>query len=190
MSESSTDSSFRPQFLAIDRLQTLIDALVGLGYQVVGPTIEQEAIVYDQITAVEDLPRGWTDVQEPGKYRLQRHNDEALFGYVVGPHSWKKFLFPPLAKVLTADRTESGWQMHPRKKRRRGTRFSASEHVNWLRSPCRIELFSVAIMSIRFTRLGERPFFSWRSTALRQQALAFAHQWQPGHAAPPATISR
>lgn len=111
MSESSTDSNLRPRFLAIDRLQTLIDALVDHGYQVVGPTIEQEAIVYDQIAAVEDLPRGWTDVQEPGKYRLERRDDEALFGYVVGPHSWKKYLFPPLAKVLTADRTESGWQM-------------------------------------------------------------------------------
>jgi ferredoxin len=81
------------------------------GYEVVGPTVDQEAIVYDRITAVDDLPRGWTDRQEPGKYRLERRDDDAWFGYVVGPHSWKKFLFPPLATVMTADRTESGWQM-------------------------------------------------------------------------------
>jgi ferredoxin len=42
---------------------------------------------------------------------LQRRDDDAWFGYVVGPHSWKKFLFPPLTTVLTADRTATGWQM-------------------------------------------------------------------------------
>ena len=61
---------------------------------------------------IHDLPRGWTDVQEPGKYRLERRQDDALFGYVVGPHSWKKYLFPPLVTLATADRTDSGWSMN------------------------------------------------------------------------------
>lgn len=100
-----------PRFLPIEQLQALISALADLGYEVIGPTVEQEAIVYDHIDSVADLPRGWTDLQEPGKYRLVRRDDKALFGYVVGPHSWKKFLFPPLVTVLTADRTESGWQL-------------------------------------------------------------------------------
>lgn len=94
------------------RLQTLLDALRSDGFRVIGPTMSQDAIVYDEIGSVDDLPRGWTDVQEPGKYRLERRSDEALFGYVVGPHSWKKYLFPPLATVATADRTEAGWVMN------------------------------------------------------------------------------
>ncbi len=32
--------------------------------------------------------------QDGGTYRLERRDDEALFGYAVGPHSWKQFLLP------------------------------------------------------------------------------------------------
>lgn len=99
------------RFLDKAGLQSLLDLLLAAGFKVVGPTVSQEAIVYDEIRNVTELPRGWTDVQEPAKYRLERRCDEALFGYVVGPHSWKKYLFPPLATMATADRTEGGWQM-------------------------------------------------------------------------------
>lgn len=99
------------RWLEKDALQSLLDILVQRGYAVIGPTIDQDAIVYDRIDSVDDLPRGWTDVQGPGTYRLVRREDDAHFGYVVGPHSWKRFLFPPLATVATADRTEKGWQM-------------------------------------------------------------------------------
>lgn len=92
-------------------LQSLFDAILQAGYEIIGPTIRQAAIVYEPITKVEELPRGWTDRQGPGMYRLERREDEALFGYVVGPHSWKRYLFPPVATVLKADRTDDGWQM-------------------------------------------------------------------------------
>jgi formate hydrogenlyase subunit 6/NADH:ubiquinone oxidoreductase subunit I len=98
-------------FLENDRLQALLDVLRGDGFSVIGPTVSQDAIIYDEIESVAQLSRGWTDVQEPGKYRLERRSDEALFGYVVGPHSWKKYLFPPLATVATADRTDDGWKL-------------------------------------------------------------------------------
>ena len=54
------------------------------------------SIIYDDITSVEDLPRGWGDEQSPGRYRLRRRGDERLFGYVVGPTAWKKWTFPAL----------------------------------------------------------------------------------------------
>ncbi len=98
-------------FLPAEQLQTLIDALSADGYLVIGPTVDQEAIVYDEIESAAELPRGWTDRQAPGSYRLERRDDDAYFGYVVGPHSWKKYLFPPLATVATADRTDDGWTL-------------------------------------------------------------------------------
>jgi formate hydrogenlyase subunit 6/NADH:ubiquinone oxidoreductase subunit I len=97
------------QFFATSELQALIDALIARGYAVVGPTVQQEAIVYDRIARVEDLPRGWTDEQQPGHYRLARRGDNACFGYVVGPHSWKKYLFPPLTALLRTQQTAEGW---------------------------------------------------------------------------------
>jgi ferredoxin len=106
-----TNSSANILFLPRQHLDVLIRALISDGYQVVGPTIDQGAIVYGEIESAADLPAGWTDIQEPGKYRLEPRNDDAYFGYVVGPHSWKKYLFPPVTVVATADRTESGWQL-------------------------------------------------------------------------------
>jgi ferredoxin len=101
-----------PQWIALSELDALLEVLRQRGYTLVGPTISQDAIVYDEINTVADLPRGWTDQQQPGSYRLARRDDDALFGYVVGPHSWKKYLFPPVSTVATADRTPQGWQFN------------------------------------------------------------------------------
>lgn len=106
------DESQRPtQLLAKPDLQQLLNLLWTQGYRVVGPTRAQEAIVYDEVRRVEDLPRGWTDEQSGGKYRLQRRDDDAWFGFNVGPHSWKQFLFPSQVTVAVADRTSTGWDL-------------------------------------------------------------------------------
>lgn len=85
-------------------LERLFDALRQRGYQIVGPTVRDEAIIYDLLTSAEDLPIGWTDEQDGGYYRLKRRNDEAVFGYAVGPHSWKKFVHPPALRLWRAER--------------------------------------------------------------------------------------
>ena len=91
----------------------LLAALARRGFQIVGPTIRDGAIVFDQIKSETDLPIGWTDDQEAGKYRLKRRDDAALFGYAVGPHSWKKFLFPPKVRLWSARRQDGGFAMEP-----------------------------------------------------------------------------
>ncbi|MDZ4850990.1 MAG: 4Fe-4S dicluster domain-containing protein [Pirellulaceae bacterium] len=98
-------------FLEKAELNQLIRILRESGYRVVGPKIEQNAIVYAELESANDLPIGWSDAQEPGIYRLRRNDTESYFAYNVGPHSWKQFLFPPRITVATADRTEDGWQM-------------------------------------------------------------------------------
>ncbi len=99
------------RFLPKDRLQDLIDALGAAGHTVVGPTVDQQAVVYAEIESVDELPRGWTDEQAPGSYQLQPDSSDQFFGFVVGPHSWKQYLFPPQATVATADRNGDGWSM-------------------------------------------------------------------------------
>ncbi len=93
--------------------QELLNALAGRGYRTVGPTVRDGAIVYDDIHASSDLPEGWTDRQDGGMYRLEQRNDAALFGYTVGPHSWKKFLFPPRTRLWQADRQPEGFTLRP-----------------------------------------------------------------------------
>ncbi|MCA9287029.1 MAG: hypothetical protein KDA05_00505, partial [Phycisphaerales bacterium] len=90
--------------LTRDGVQALFDGLRDGGYRVVGPTVRDRAIVYDDIETLDDLPRGWTDEQDGGHYRLVRRDDDALFGYAVGPQSWKRFLHPPIQRLWRATR--------------------------------------------------------------------------------------
>ncbi|HTT33330.1 MAG TPA: 4Fe-4S dicluster domain-containing protein [Methylomirabilota bacterium] len=97
--------------LAREHLQGLFNALKTRDYQVLGPTVRDGAIVYDELNSVEELPIGWTDEQQGGSYRLKKRNDRACFGYVVGPHSWKRFLHPPAVRLWQAARNGKGFQI-------------------------------------------------------------------------------
>jgi NAD(P)H-flavin reductase/NAD-dependent dihydropyrimidine dehydrogenase PreA subunit len=93
-----------PGFLARADLQVLLDLLREDDRTLIGPTVADDAVVYDRIERVEDLPTGWGDEQGPGRYRLRRRGDERLFGYVVGPTAWKKWTFPALVPLTSATR--------------------------------------------------------------------------------------
>lgn len=97
--------------IGLDGLQRVFELLLDRGYRLVGPTVRDGAIVYDEITRVEELPAGWTDEQGPGTYRLKRRPDRALFGYAVGPHSWKKWLYPPVLRLWQAARRNGSFQI-------------------------------------------------------------------------------
>jgi len=102
------ESSATAVVITLEGLGVLFDALRRRQYTLVGPTLGDGAIVYGELQSPADLPRGWTDEQDGGTYRLVRRTDEALFGYVVGPHSWKQFLFPPATRLWQGQRTPSG----------------------------------------------------------------------------------
>jgi ferredoxin len=93
-----------------DHFRELIAALAAKGYRVVGPVVRDGAIIYDDLKSVDDLPIGWTDEQDGGMYRIKKRGDKALFGYAVGPHSWKKFLHPPVVKLWRAKRSGNDFQ--------------------------------------------------------------------------------
>src|SRR6516162_11274775 len=88
--------------MARSHLDQLLEAIARRGFRLIGPTVRDGAIVYDEISSSADLPAGWKDEQDGGRYRLRRRDDEALFGYAVGPHSWKQFQLPPNVKLREA----------------------------------------------------------------------------------------
>ena len=94
-----------------DAFDALLEALQRRGFQLVGPTVRDGAIAYDLLHSAADLPIGWTDEQDGGTYRLRRRDDEALFGYAVGPHSWKQFLHPPRVRLWRARRNGNGFEI-------------------------------------------------------------------------------
>ncbi len=96
--------------LVVDRTGSarLFEELHDRDLDIVGPTIRDGTIVYDRIATTDDLPIGWTDRQEAGSYRLARRSDGAFFGYVVGPDSLKRFLYPPRTTDAVRERIPAG----------------------------------------------------------------------------------
>jgi len=49
----------------------LFDILTNKGYEIIGPTVRDSAIIYDKIRSINDLPIGITDYQDKMVYRLR-----------------------------------------------------------------------------------------------------------------------
>lgn len=92
--------------IVIDRagLDRLVEVLHEAEYRVIGPQERDGAIVLDDLASGAQLPAGWSVDTEPGRYRLRRRDDAAVFAHSAGPGSWKQFLHPPHRKV---------WEMGP-----------------------------------------------------------------------------
>lgn len=103
---AATDAS--PAVVDLDGLDALLHAVAAAGYTVVGPTRRDGVVAYDEIDTVDDLPIGWTDDQDAGTYALVRRGDSKAFGYAVGPHSWKRYLFPERSRLFAAHRAPDG----------------------------------------------------------------------------------
>ena len=103
--------SVQTSVIAPEGLADLVGALAARGFRVLGPTVRDGAIVYEDLESAQDLPIGWKDVQDAASYRLERRDDQARFGYAVGPHSWKQFLFPPKIRLWQARRSNGGFEI-------------------------------------------------------------------------------
>ena len=83
-------------------LDGLISALAAQGYQVIGPTVRDNAIVLAELSSVADLPAGFGVDVGPGHYRLRRRDDRSMFAHSAGPQSWKQFLHPARRRLWSA----------------------------------------------------------------------------------------
>lgn len=99
-------------FVRIEKpdLQQVVDQLRQLNYRTVGPTVADGAVVYDDITSIDQLPIGKVDWQDGGMYRLQESETAGYFDYVVGPHSLKQFLFLSRETIAEASRQNGRWE--------------------------------------------------------------------------------
>ena len=164
-----------PQVIERGALDELLDALRSRGFTPIGPTVRQGAIVYDELDSAADLPAGWTDVQDGGTYRLERRDDDAVFGHNVGPE---------LVEDATCSRRRSscGRRGAPRtaasRSRRsppsgRATRSSACARATCTPSRCRTAPSSRARGPTATTRRAARAPSSSPSTAARPAATCF-----------------
>lgn len=84
-----------PALLTRAAAQSLIDVLQAAGYRCFGPRVSDGAIVYDELTDMDDLPVGWGARQQPGAYRLEGREDRRCFAWANGPQALKPLLFRP-----------------------------------------------------------------------------------------------
>jgi len=84
-------------------LDELVAALIADGYRVIGPVRRDDAIVLAELSSGAQLPSGWGVESAPGRYRLRRRSDEAVFGHSAGPQGWKQFVHPPRQLLWSAD---------------------------------------------------------------------------------------
>jgi ferredoxin len=82
------------RMLDLEGFERLLLLLRDDGFELVGPTVRDGAIVLDEIVGIEDLPRSVGDEQSPGRYRLRPREDDQLFGWAVPAQPWKKQFWP------------------------------------------------------------------------------------------------
>lgn len=93
--------------LARSDFDSLLNAIREAGFDAIGPVVRDGAVVYDRIAAAGDLPIGLTDDQSGGSYRLlKKRSEPTLFDFAAGPHSWKKYLHPPMVTLWRRHRSD------------------------------------------------------------------------------------
>jgi sulfhydrogenase subunit beta (sulfur reductase) len=80
----------------------LLDVLRRRGLRTIGPVVRDGAIMHGEVSSTADLPEGWHDHTSPGNYRLTNDEGPELFGWAVGPESWKSEFFLPTETVWRA----------------------------------------------------------------------------------------
>ena len=92
-------------------LDKLLANLIQMGYKVLGPQIQDGAIVYKTLKSTADLPKGYISEQDSGYYRLVYSGHRRFFDVTPGAQSWKQFFFPAFYELTNFTRDEHGhWQ--------------------------------------------------------------------------------
>ena len=91
-------------FLPRSDLDRLFQALSADGRRIVGPTIAEDAVVYDELESPADLPAGWRSETSPGNYRLRKTDGERAFDHGVGVTAWKRFTHPSIVPLTRGSR--------------------------------------------------------------------------------------
>lgn len=95
------------RFLDHAAFDALLRALSDRGFELIGPTVRDGAVVLGRIDGASDLPSGVAETQGPGTYSLTSRDDDRMFGWAHGPDSAKRFLFPARELLATIHRNGS-----------------------------------------------------------------------------------
>ena len=92
------------QVLSAEGLDEVIRVLRAEGRQVIGPRVQDGVITHDVIDSAGDLPAGWTEEQDGGRYRLAPTGTDEVFAFSSPATSWKRYLSPERTLLIRARR--------------------------------------------------------------------------------------
>lgn len=95
-----------------DGIEPLVDHLLARGRTVVAPVVGDGAIGLAEVGSSAELAAGWSDVQEPGRYRAAP-GARTSFGHAAPNVPWKRWLRDPDRLVVRARRDGSGVVVDP-----------------------------------------------------------------------------
>jgi len=95
-------------YFQTDQLQGLLNILRAAGYSCIGPQVRDGAVIYNEISSVEQLPQGINDKQQPGNYSLSNSSSSKYFDWANGPQAIKPLLFAPKEKLWSSTLTSDG----------------------------------------------------------------------------------
>ncbi|MFZ5609640.1 MAG: 4Fe-4S dicluster domain-containing protein [Pseudomonadota bacterium] len=95
--------------LSHEKLGALFTLLTGQGYEVIGPCVRDEVIVYEPILDASALPWGWRDKQDAGRYRLRQSGAPHGFAFAASPQSWKRYLHPARRMLWQGDKRNASF---------------------------------------------------------------------------------
>lgn len=102
-----------PRYFPRNRLAELLGLVRRAGFRVIGPRVDQGALVYREIDGVDDLPQGLVDEQSPGRYRLIANGSSRHFSWANGSSGIKPFIFAPRERLWRVDRDANGIHFRP-----------------------------------------------------------------------------
>jgi len=111
VSKTTEQSGTPMQRIEVADLNSLIQSLARRGFTVIGPRVKDGAIVLDRLASAAELPVGWRDEQEAGTYALSKNGNSSVFAFVVGAHSWKRYLYPPRLRLFRAEKDGKGFDV-------------------------------------------------------------------------------
>ena len=100
-------------YLDRDGFTRLLGVLADRGFEVIGPTLRDGAIVLDRIEGVDELPKGVHEMHAPGRYHVERSDGDRYFDWAHGPDSGKRFLFLPHELLSTTTIAEGATAVEP-----------------------------------------------------------------------------
>lgn len=97
----------------VSALDEIVQYLRGQGRSVIAPTVRDSVIVPDLIDSADELPVGWSEDQDGGRYRLVPTGTDQRFASSSPSDSWKRFLSPPETLLVRVRSAPEGLVVEP-----------------------------------------------------------------------------